>query len=745
MVGMNLDYLPAGLQDILQKNKLAGDFWGGFAAMLVALPSAIAFGVTIYAAIGPAYASLGAIAGILGATALGLVAPALGGTNRLITAPCAPAAAVMSAFAIEAVQQGIAAGSVVLLLTVLGLLTGVIQFFLGRVRVGSVIKYIPYPVVSGYLSGVGLIIIASQLPKLLGAPEHTSWWQALNSPGLWQWQSLVVGLVTVLVMLTAPRFIKLIPAAIVGLLAGVLAYFGVALIDQSLLTTVDNPLIIGRLPGEAHGLFEAVTGRWLEIGELKVSQVASLLLPALTLAVLLSIDTLKTCVVLDAMTRSRHDSNRELVAQGVANVASACIGGMPGAGQMGATMVNLSSGGQTRLSGAFEGVLALLAFVLLGWLVAWIPVAALAGILIIVGVRMIDRKSFNLLSSRLTIFDFLVIAAVVVTAVTVSLIAASGIGIALAMLLFIREQLASSVIRRKTYGYQVFARRRRSKEEMKLLEQQGDHTVIVELQGSLFFGTKDQLFGALEPDLGKCTYFILDMRRVQGVDVSVAQVLNQLREVIAERNGHLIFTDLPKNLPNGRDIEHFFQQMKITTDSEHVKVFPRRDEAQVWVEEQVLGIQNQGAQDETLLELREMELLKDRKMETVAALEAVLESRSYKAGEKIYSVGDRGDRLFLIRRGTVQMMLPSAGTMGHHLATYGRGDFFGGLSFLDGQPRGNEAISQTDTDLYMLRREAFDKLKEEHRLFAHNLIEALARVLSMRLRYDDMELAALRD
>ena len=742
---MNFNVFPAWLQNILQKNNLAGDFWGGLAAMLVALPSAIAFGVTIYAAIGPAYASLGAIAGILGATALGLFAPALGGTNRLITAPCAPAAAVMAAFAIETVHQGVPAGSVVLLLTVLGLLTGIIQFILGRVRVGSVIKYIPYPVVSGYLSGVGLIIIGSQLPKLLGAPEHTSWWQALSSPGLWQWQAFTVGAVTVLVMLTAPRFIKLVPAAIVGLLAGVLTYFGLALIDQSLLNTADNPLVIGRLPGEVHGLFEAVTGRWLEIGELRVSQVASLVLPALTLAVLLSIDTLKTCVVLDAMTRSRHDSNRELVAQGVANVASACVGGMPGAGQMGATMVNLSSGGKTRMSGFFEGVLALIAFLLLGWLVAWIPVAALAGILVIVGVRMIDRKSFSLLGSRLTIFDFLVIAAVVFTAVTVSLIAASGIGIALAMLLFIREQLSSTVIRRKTFGDQVFARRRRSKEEMKLLEQQGDQTVILELQGSLFFGTKDQLFGALESELEKCTYFILDMRRVQGVDVSVAQVLNQIRETVSERNGYLIFTDVPKNLPNGRNIESFFQQMKITTDSQHVKVFPRRDDAQVWVEERILGIMNQAAEDETLLDLREMELMKDRKLETVAALEARLETRSYKAGEKIYSVGDRGDRIFFIRKGTVLMMLPSEGTTGHHLATYGRGDFFGGLSFLDGQRRGNEAISQTDTELYMLRREAFDQLKEQHRLFAHNLIESIARVLAMRLRYDDMELAALRD
>jgi SulP family sulfate permease len=121
---MNSDSISPGMQGILQKDKLVGDFWGGLAAMLVALPSAIAFGVTIYSAIAPSFASLGAIAGILGATALGLVAPALGGTNRLITAPCAPAAAVLSAFAIESVHQGIPAVVIVLLLTVLGILTG---------------------------------------------------------------------------------------------------------------------------------------------------------------------------------------------------------------------------------------------------------------------------------------------------------------------------------------------------------------------------------------------------------------------------------------------------------------------------------------------------------------------------------------------------------------------------------------------------------------------------------------------
>ena len=743
---MDLDTLRKYMRVAPPKYKLAGDLWGGLAAMLVALPSAIAFGVIIYAAIAPSFAGLGAIAGILGATALGLFAPALGGTNRLITAPCAPAAALLSGFAIESINQGIPALSVVLLLTVVGLLTGIFQILFGWARIGSFIKYIPYPVVSGYLSGVGIIIIGSQLPKFLGTPESTGWWKALTTPGLWHWQGLTVGATTIAVMLIAPMLTRRVPAAILGLLAGVITYFGLSLIDDSLLTVAGNPLIIGPIPaGAGGGLLDAITGRWLELGELKLSEIGNVLIPALTLAVLLSIDTLKTCVVLDAMTRSSHDSNRELAAQGVGNIASACIGGMPGAGQMGATLVNLSSGGQTRLSGVSEGIFALLAFALLGSLVAWIPVAALAGILIVVGVRMIDRHSFQLLTSPWTIFDFLVIVAVVVTALTVSLIAASGIGIVLAMLLYIREQLASTVIRRKGYGNRTFARQRRSKAEMELLEQRGDRTVILELQGSLFFGTKAQLQAALEPELDKRTYFILDMRRVQGVDVSVAHVLIQIRDSIAERNGLLIFCNLPQKLPNGRNIETFFEQMDITTDAERVKLFSEVDDALAWVEERILGIDRQPGEPETLLDLHEMELFKGRRKETLAALEAKMEQHSYKAGEKIFLPGDKGDRLFLVRRGAVRIILPIEGTAGHHLATYGRGNFFGGLSFLDGQPRSNEAIASVDTDVFILQRDVFDKLGEVHKRLALNLLEAVGRVLGDRVRYADMDLAALRN
>jgi SulP family sulfate permease len=612
--------------------------------------------------------------------------------------------------------------------------------------IGSLIKYIPFPVVSGYLTGVGLIIIGSQIPKLLGVPGGTAWWRALISPELWEWQSAVIGAVTAAVMVGAPMFTRVVPAAILGLLAGVLTYFGLALMDESLLVIAGNKLIIGPLGGTASSMFEAITGRWQEIGELKLSQIGSLLGTALTLAVLLSIDTLKTAVVLDALTRSRHDSNRELIAQGLGNVASACAGGMPGAGQMGATLVNLASGGQTRVSGVVEGVMSLVAFLALGAFIAWIPVGALAGILIVVGVRMIDRHSFHLLESPWTMMDFIVIVAVVAVAVGYSLIAASGVGIALAMFLFIREQLSSTVIRRKTDGGSRFSKRVRLRQDMEVLEKHGSQTVILELQGGLFFGTKDQLYTALEPELGKRTYILLDMRRVQSVDVTAVHLLSQIRDSLIERDAFLIFSDLSRTLPNGRNIAEFFDQMELTTMTDHVKVFPELDDAIEWVEDEILGQSKTEQFALTPLELADLELFKDHKEETLIDLDACLERRSVAKDGKVYAFGDPGNELYLIRNGAVRITLPSAvAPLGHHSLTYGRGDFFGGMAFLSQMTRFNDATALEDTELYVLQREQFEKLKEEHKRLAFHLVEAVAKVLALRLRYADKELMAMQD
>jgi len=722
---------------------LAGDFWGGLAAMLVALPSAIAFGVTIYASLGGSFAAYGALAGILGTTALGLVASLAGGTKRLITAPCAPAAAVLSAFAIQQAAQGTPDATILLLLVVLALMTGVLQMVFGFVGLGGLIKYMPYPVVSGYLSGVGLIIIGSQVPKFLGAPTGAHLWQALATPALWLWQSIAIGVVTIAVMLLAPRVTKAVPAAILALLAGTATYFGLSLIDPAMLVLDKNPLVIGAMGGSGSGFTEGMAARWQGVQGMSLGDLRSLLVPALTLAVLLSIDTLKTCVVLDALTRSRHNSNRELIGQGLGNLTAGLIGGMPGAGQMGATMVNMSSGAISRMSGVIEGVLALMAFLLLGNLIAWVPVAALAAILIVVGARMIDRHSLQFLKAKSTIFDFIVILAVVTVALTVGLIPASATGVLLAIVLFIREQIGGQVVRRKVYGNQSFSKQIRLHEDMTILEQRGDQAVIFELQGSLFFGTANQLYTSLEPEIKARKYILLDMARVQTIDVTAAHMLEQIRDMMAEKGGFLVFAHLPHSLPSGRDMQQYIDQMGLAPYKSAARIFDELDAAQEWVENRILKEAALERAEEKLLDLHELGLFKGRKEETLAALELRLDKRSIKAGARIFARGDAGDELFLIRKGTVRIMLTLAGGMSHHVSSFGRGDFFGEMAFLDGDARSADAVAFTDVDLFVLSRKTFDAFADEHKKASLKLMEGLASTLASRLRYANTELRAL--
>jgi SulP family sulfate permease len=732
------------MADTLQSKGLAGDFWGGLAAMLVALPAAIAFGVTIFSAIGPTYGSQGAFAGILGATAIGLIAAALGGTPRLISAPCAPAAAVLSALALEMVRKGTDPIQILLMLSLIGLLAGGLQIVFGLLKLGRLIKYMPYPVVSGYLSGVGLVIILSQIPKFLGVPKGHDLLKILSEPAHWRWQSLVVGGITAAVMLLAPKLTKAVPAVILALAAGILAYLGLGLMDPALMVLNGNALLVGPAAGVQGGFLDSLTGRWLAVGKLNLPQIQELLMPALTLAVLLSIDTLKTCVVMDSLTRSRHDSNKELIGQGLGNLSSAVIGGVPGAGTMGATLVNLSSGAQSRRSGLFEGGFALAAMLVLGSLIAWVPIASLAAILIVIGVRMFDTKSLHLLKARSTVLDFCVIVAVVLVAETISLIAASAVGIGLAIMLFIREQIRSSNVRRKIYGNEIFSKQIRLPAERQILEELGQQTVLFELQGSLFFGTTDQLYTALEADLKTCQYMILDMRRVQTFDISAAHMLELVKDMLTERGAFLLFSHFPRSVPTGQDLQEYFNELGLVQPESQSRIFAELDGALEWVENRILAMAQSAPHHEKALALREIEIFKGRKETTLSDLEACIECKIFHKGERIFSRGDQGDELFMIRRGVVRIEMPIEADQTHHIATFGQGDFFGEMAFLDQQLRSANAVASEETELFVLSREQFEVFAEGHFKTAARLLAGLARVLSLRLRYTNAELRAMQ-
>ncbi|HEX5392781.1 MAG TPA: SLC26A/SulP transporter family protein [Rhodocyclaceae bacterium] len=723
---------------------LTGDIWGGLSAMLVALPSAIAFGVTIFAALPGSLAAQGALAGLLGATALGLVAPAFGGSSRLITAPCAPAAAVLSALAVTLTQQGTEAADSLLLIGMIGLLAGVIQIGFGLSGIGRLIRFIPYPVVSGYLSGVGLIIIGSQIPKLVGAPSGAGLIGTLKAPMAWTWQSMVIGGVVIVAMELAPRLIRAVPAAILALLAGVGAFLALAWFDPALFHTDHNQLLVGALGSADTSLVDLTRQHWQALLRVDFHAVVQVLVPSLTLAALLSIDTLKTGVVLDALTNSHSNPNRELVGQGLGNIAAALIGGVPGSGTMGASLINVSSGGRTRRAGMIEGGLSLLTFLALTPLVAWIPIPALAGILIVIGFRMIDRHSLAFFFSATTRLDFAVIVSVILVAVFGNLIAASGVGVALAILLFLREQTRSSVVRHRIEGQDIFSRRQPKHHTTVSIEASEGSVVVFELQGSLFFGTASQLQAALEPEVANRKYVILSMRRVQSLDLTATHVLEQIKDKLEEHNAYLVFCDIPKGLPSGLKMKRFLKDTGIVRPTNKAFAFRQLDEALEWVEAHGQSIAEQEVQP-PVMDLRDMPIFAPFDEEALAALERATKLHHFKAGKKLFKAGSQGDELYLIRSGTVKLTIPIHKKDSYHLATCEAGEIVGGTGFLDGGTHTADAHALTDVEAYALSSEHFLALSKEQGPLTLALIEGVARNLGNRLRIAVAEIQALRD
>ena len=525
---------------------------------------------------------------------------------------------------------------------------------------------------------------------------------------MWNPVSLTVGIATILATWIAPRITKKLPAPILGLGAGIAAYFGLAARDRSLLTLDGNPLLIGPL-SSAGSLWSGLADRAAALPQVSFADLALIVGPALTLSVLLSIDTLKTCVLVDALTRGRHDSNREVRAQGVANIVSAAIGGIPGAGTSGATLMNLASGASTWRSGVIAGVLALVAYLLLGPVIAWAPIPALSALLLVVAFRMFDWKSLALAQKRATVFDFAVIALVILVAVFVDLIAASAAGVFLSILLFIRDQVRSRVIHRKMYGDQVSSRRKRLPAQVEILKRRGREIVVAELQGDLFFGTTDQLLTELEADLPACRYLILDLGRIESIDFTGVHLLQQIEGRIQERGGRLLYSYAaarpalgnrrPRLLRQRRPRFEFAQQAHLLPAHRRARVGGGRDTG-------VRGSARGSGRDAP--ESERYRFPQRAQGRNHATTRGMAQTRHYDAGETIFRQGDQGDELFLVRRGRVRIsFLAGGGEDPFHVATFGRGDFFGDMAFLDSGIRSASAVAETPTDVFAITRAQF--------------------------------------
>ena len=483
---------------------LRGDLFGGVTAAVVGLPVGLAFGEA---------SGLGAVAGLYGAIAVGFFAAVFGGTRSQISGPTGPMAVAMAVIVTTHAESLAEAFTIVVI-------AGLIQIALGLMRIGRFVAYTPYSVVSGFMSGIGVIIILLQTVPFMGGPVRTggpleairAWPETI---GNLNFSALAIAVVTLAVGALWPaRFRRYLPAALAALIAGT---------ALSVLWLSNTP-VIGEVPTGLPSL---------HLPEMAPGLLARSIEPALILALLGSIDSLLTSLVADAMTRTRHDPNRELVGQGIGNMIAGLIGATPGVGATMGTVVNIRAGGQTRVSGALRAAILLTLVLGLGRYVESVPHAALAGILMKVGWDIIDWRFLTrihrvqrehllvmFITLGLTVFLDLV------TAVAIGLIAA---GMASARAL---ERLQLDSVVSVPLLDRSFLKDWSSREHADMFSAR---VGLVALRGTFSVASSSELITTLGVDIRDHEIVILDFTDTVYVDDSAALVVEQMVDIaIAE-------------------------------------------------------------------------------------------------------------------------------------------------------------------------------------------------------------------
>ncbi|MBP5535231.1 MAG: SulP family inorganic anion transporter [Bacteroidales bacterium] len=535
----------------IETNNIKGDVFGGITAGIVALPLALAFGIQAFGGIdSPMASSMGALAGLVGATLLGFFAALFGGTHSQISGPTGPMTVITAALisGVWAAQQSMSA--VLISMSLAGILCGVFQILFGLIKLGKYVRYIPYPVLSGFMSGIGVIIILQQLYPLIGLKSPVLVVDMITQlperlQGDVSVTALLLGLGTIAIIYLFPLITKKIPATLVALVAMTLV---------SLLFHMDEKLLIGAIPTGLPLPFFAKEG--VELSGLDWGLIIkSAVVPGLTLAGLGSIDTLLTSVVADNITKTRHDSNRELIGQGIGNMVAGLFCGIAGAGATMRTVVNVKSGGRTQISGMVHSMLLLAVLLGLGSLVRYVPLSVLAGILISVGVGIIDFKGFKDLF-KIPKADAVVLVAVFLLTVFVDLLTAVGIGMVIACVLFMKRAsdlveggyssspLTPADIRKglPSPGEHNFDKSVPWNDEGGITDEMRQHVYIQRLNGPIFFGTINKFKEVMNDVPTDARIVIIRMKLVSFMDQSGLYAMETAIKEIQSRGTMVLMT-----------------------------------------------------------------------------------------------------------------------------------------------------------------------------------------------------------
>lgn len=522
---------------------LKGDLFGGISAAVVALPVSLAFG---------AAAGLEPINGLYGAICLGLIAAIIGGTNTLISNPTGPmtvVSALIIAGNIDKFGSIEEAAPTILLIFVLA---GALQVVLGLLRFGQYVSYIPDPVISGFMSGIGVIIIILQLRDFFGVTEkYDVLGTIIHIPymiGHAHWGNAALAALTIVIIYLFPKITKSIPSTLVAL---------ISVTTLSLFLPFDLR-IIGSIPTEMPTFgIDKLLG-------IDASMFGAALLPALTLAGLGMIDSLLTAVVADKLTGTYHKPNKELIGQGIGNTVAALFGGIPGAGTTPATVLNIQSGATTRLSGIIHAVFLILIILIGADVAGQIPYAVLSGLLIAVGISIIDIKAFKDFKKNPRP-DSIIMLVVLALTVFWSLLYAVAIGLIFAALYFMKAM--ADVVEQQTSNNKIDRIIDDILHSFNNYEEFKSKVRIKNLNGPLFFGFASRFQQRIDAIPEEFKVMVFNFSNVPYIDQSGLQTLTDALIKLKKRDMNVCLSEV------NEDILTLFRKKKIIPifiDEDHV-------------------------------------------------------------------------------------------------------------------------------------------------------------------------------
>jgi len=500
----------------LHFNNLKGDIYGGITSGVVALPLALAFGVA---------SGAGPMAGIYGAIFVGFFAALFGGTPAQVSGPTGPMTVVMALVITRYAADPVIAFTVVIM-------GGLLQIGFGALRLGSYITLVPMTIVSGFMSGIGCIIILLQIGPILGqpTPEGGTIGVLLALPNLFSgihWDAALIGALALAIVLFTPKRVTLIlPSPLIALVVGTLLVW----------LTLPGVPVLGDIPtGFPEPHLPKFTWEFLP------DMVSS----AMVLALLASIDSLLTSLIADNITRTHHDPNRELIGQGIGNTVAGLFGTVPGAGATMRTVMNVRTGGSTPISGMLHAVFLLAVVLGLGPLAGHIPHAVLAGILIMVGVDIIDWNFLRrvLTAPRPTV---VLMGMTLLLTVFVDLIVAVAAGTIAASLLFVKR-MADLQLQSIRAHDGVAGEIPLTAEEQAVLSRYPREILLYHMSGPMSFGAAQGMTRRLVAH-GTCKVLVVDFTDVPFVDASASLAIEDIVHRTRAQGVHILLAGLHPNV-----------------------------------------------------------------------------------------------------------------------------------------------------------------------------------------------------